>query len=114
MALDKELIGKNIREIREKVLKDKRITLAMEISLSEVQLGRIERGETLASIEIIEQVARLGGVSIDDITHGKDISNKYGIDMRLAMMIRHASAEEKELYLELLTTINKSRFKKSS
>ncbi|MDY6824995.1 MAG: XRE family transcriptional regulator [Thermodesulfobacteriota bacterium] len=59
-------IGKNIRQLRHQ--RGWTIArLAREIGMSEVPLGRIERGENMPSTAVVHRVARIMGVSLDTL-----------------------------------------------
>ncbi|MDY6903440.1 MAG: XRE family transcriptional regulator [Thermodesulfobacteriota bacterium] len=59
-------IGQNIRQLRHQ--RGWTIArLAAEIGMSEVPLGRIERGENMPSTAVVHRVARIMGVSLDTL-----------------------------------------------
>lgn len=61
-----QLIGNNIRVIREKS-GFSQFQLAMECELSKNQIGRIERAEISTSILTLKRIADVLGVKVEDL-----------------------------------------------
>jgi transcriptional regulator with XRE-family HTH domain len=109
-------IGKNIKTIREhKKLLQKEVAAAAGIHTS--NYSKIEKGEREPSIEALEKIARLFGMTIDELVHleGKVPKEVKVEDKTVAEKLRLIEQLEEEdrqaLYRIIDTMLTKSKFK---
>lgn len=69
------IIGERIRKIRED-LKMSRETFSEMIDISDVFLGKLERGERSLSTNTLVKIVKYTGISADYILFGSESSNK--------------------------------------
>ena len=103
--LDEVLIGARIRKIREELLHESRTIFAERCGISENHLGKLERGESLITINTLNRICCSTGTSTDYILYGvienKDLKVRKTIDN----FLDHSSPEELKMYLKFISTI---------
>src|SRR5690606_19980077 len=108
--------GKNIKKIREqKGLMQKEVAAAAGIHTS--NYSKIEKGEREPSIEALDKIARLFGMTVDELIHleGKvpkevTIEDKT-ISEKLRLIEQLLDEDKQALYLVIDTMLTKSKFK---
>ena len=71
MKLNRLQIGERIRKIREEVLKSTRIDFANVCQITERQLGKIERGECLMTLDTLHKIINATGADAGYILYGE-------------------------------------------
>jgi transcriptional regulator with XRE-family HTH domain len=109
-------VGQNIKKIREqKNLMQKEVAAAADIHTS--NYSKIEKGEREPSIEALDKIARLFGITIDELIHfeGKipkevTIEDK-SISEKLRLIEQLEEEDKQALYRVIDTMLTKSKFK---
>lgn len=104
-VLDEILIGARIRKIREEISNESRTIFAERCGISENHLGKLERGESLVSINTLNKICSSTGTSSDYILYGKAENKDLKIRKTIDNFLDHSSPEELKMYLKFISTI---------
>lgn len=89
MYFDAETCGKRIQGLRSQK-KLTRLQLSFKLNVSERHLGSIERGEKVASLDILIEMAEFFDVTLDYLIVGKsDVSRRAKLFRELESIERH-------------------------
>lgn len=105
MTLDKVNIGTRIRKIREEIYHETRQVFAEQCSLSENHLGKLERGELLVSVSVLNKICSTTGTSSDYILYGKSKNNNLNIRKTIDHFLDNSSKDELKMYFKFISTI---------
>ena len=101
--IDKNILGKNIRENRIK----KQMTLEQlseRLDVTDNYLGKIERGNNAPSLDVIVKIAQLLEVSVDSLLFEYDYNNKEYQFLKSLMDINELTKENKERFIDFINT----------
>ena len=104
-TLDEILIGARIRKIREEVLKESRTLFSERCGISENHLGKLERGESLITINTLNKICTTTGTNSDYILYGKNENKDLKVRKTIDNFLDHSSPEELKMYLKFISTI---------
>lgn len=91
---------------------------AEQLGITQLHYGRLERGERRASIEQVDKIAQMLGVSPYDLLNGCferlpkpafDSPEVYGLLERLAPLFRACTPEERELCFDICERIARGK-----
>lgn len=109
-------IGQNIRKVREqKGLMQKEVANAVGVHPS--NYSKIEKGEREPSIEVLDKLARLFGLTLDQLVHmEEDIPKEVTIEDKTTteklQLIQQLDEEDKKAVFRIIDTmLTKSKFK---
>lgn len=109
-------IGENIKRIRkEKALQQKQV--ALEIGLDQSNYNKIENGKREPSVEVLNKLASLFGVTVDDILNpDKEMPVEVTIEDKTTMeqvrLIRELDEEDRNVIFRMIDTmLTKKKFK---
>ena len=103
--LDEVLIGTRIRKIREELLHESRTIFAERCGISENHLGKLERGESLITINTLNRICSSTGTSTDYILYGINENTALKVRKTIDNFLDHSSPEELKMYLKFISTI---------
>lgn len=105
MSLDKIEIGNRIRKVREEIYQETRQNFAERCGISENHLGKIERGELLASINVLDKIASNTGTRVDYLLYGKCENEHLKIRKAIDNFLNRSNKEELKMYFKFISTI---------
>ena len=105
MELDKILIGKRIRAIREDFFEETRSIFANRCNLTETHVGQIERGEIMPSVKTFAKISKSTDISVDYILFGTGEENNLQIAQKLHTMIDRSTPQDIALYYKIIKDI---------
>ena len=101
--IDKNILGKNIRENRIK----KQMTLEQlseRLDVTENYLGKIERSNNVPSLDVIVKIAEILEVSVDSLLFEYDYNNDEYQFLKCLMDINELTKENKERFIDFINT----------
>lgn len=105
MELDKILIGERIRTIRTELFKESRERFSERCDMTENHLGRIERGELLITVKVLNKICTTSGIKAEYILYGSDEVVALNIEKRIEKILHNSSKEELEMYFKIISSI---------
>jgi len=109
-------IGENIKKIRkDKGLQQKQV--ALEIGLDQSNYNKIENSKREPSVDVLNKLANLFGVSVDDILNpDKDVPKEVTVEDKTTMeqvrLIQELDEEDKHVIFRMIDTmLTKKKFK---
>lgn len=109
-------VGDNIKNLRkEKGLQQKQI--AIELGIDQSNYNKIENGKREPSIDLLNKLAGLFGVSVDDILNpGKELPKEVTVEDKTTMeqlrLIQQLDDEDKHVIFKMIDTmLTKKKFK---
>lgn len=109
-------IGENIKRIRkDKGLQQKQV--ALEIGLDQSNYNKIENGKREPSIEVLNKLANLFGVTVDDILNpDKELPKEVTVEDKTTLeqvrLIQELEEEDKHVIFKMIETmLTKKKFK---
>lgn len=107
MILDKEIIGKKIRQIRvEKGFSQEK--LSEEIDISPRHMCTIENGNSLPSLETFVRIAKILDIDINDFFNLSSV-NTDTLRTEIYEMVQTSSVPELHLIKDLILAVKKNR-----
>lgn len=106
MALDYNIMGKRIKEIRLK----KKITqqqLAEKLDVSVSTISRIERGDFKISLSRLNEISEFLGVKEGQILNGTSFSDPYYLNSDIAKELKNSSINNHNALYEIAQILNK-------
>ena len=101
-AINNIEIGERIRSIREDMFLSREKFSEM-VDISEVFLGKVERGECSLSVKTLVNIVAFSGSSTDFILFGDESKNSYS--KKIERILRHSSDETIELIYNIMNDI---------
>lgn len=105
MALDKVMIGKRIRKVREETFKESRVQFGKRCGFTDRYIGQLERGEFLLSLPTLDKIASATGVDTDYFLYGKGGDNNTKIRHALHTIIDRSSSLQLNMFYNCIHTI---------
>jgi transcriptional regulator with XRE-family HTH domain len=109
-------IGENIKKVRkDKGLQQKQV--ALEIGLDQSNYNKIENSKREPSVDVLNKLANLFGVSVDDILNpDKDVPKEVTVEDKTTMeqvrLIQELDEEDKHVIFRMIDTmLTKKKFK---
>ena len=109
-------IGENIKKIRkDKGLQQKQV--ALEIGLDQSNYNKIENGKREPSVEVLNKLANLFGVTVDDILNpDKELPKEVTVEDKTTLeqvrLIQQLEEEDKHVIFRMIDTmLTKKKFK---
>ena len=107
MDLDKIEIGNRIKQLRENIFCESRLSFSERCDLSTNHLGRIERGEWLIGLETLHKICTNTGTDPNFILYG-NMNNKNSIvRQNIDAFLNNCTNDELKLYYKLMLDIKK-------
>lgn len=96
--MDYSKIGANIRNIREKELKQTREEFAEKIEISPSTIARLENGTSrVTSVETYYKISEISGYTVEELLLGKnDVKNRRKIRRKIDYLLNVVSEDELE------------------
>lgn len=105
MAIDKIKVGVRIRNIREINFKETREIFAERLNVSTGYLGKIERGEILISLKLLEKITKIAGVSADYILFENKKEKLSYVRRNINFILDSCTEDELKVYFKVIMTI---------
>ncbi len=105
MAIDNIKIGERIRNIRENNFKETREVFAERLNVSTGYLGKIERGEILISIKLLEKLANITGMPTDYILFDNNKDKISYARKNINFILDNSTEDELKVYLKIIMTV---------
>ena len=109
-------IGANIKKIRkDKGLQQKQV--ALEIGLDQSNYNKIENSKREPSVDVLNKIANLFGVTVDDILNpDKDVPKEVTVEDKTTLeqvrLIQELDEEDKNVIFRMIDTmLTKKKFK---
>lgn len=109
-------VGDNIKNLRkEKGLQQKQI--AIELGIDQSNYNKIENGKREPSLDLLNKLAGLFGVSVDDILNpGKELPKEVTVEDKTTMeqlrLIQQLDDDDKHVIFKMIDTmLTKKKFK---
>ena len=106
MRLNRLQIGERIRNIREEVLKFTRIDFANVCQITERQLGKIERGECLMTLDTLHRILNATGADANYILYGEKNTKESIRKEQLKTIIDRSVEEEIQIYYNTIFSMH--------
>ena len=106
MKLNRLQIGERIRKIREEVLKSTRIDFANVCQITERQLGKIERGECLMTLDTLHKIINATGADAGYILYGERNTKESIMKEHIKTIIDRSVDEEVQIYYNTIFSMH--------
>lgn len=105
MALDKIKIGARIRKIRDEEYEETREKFSERIGITPNYIAKIERGEGMISINLLDTLCSVTGADSDYILYGKSLNKTLSTRRSIDNLLNNSSKEELQVFYRMLSIL---------